>query len=84
MSKKYYDVRGIIDSIRFYMMLSITCKQNPYFVGDPEDQLNSYLKYIKEELKYKKEKINTYIKAACDTLPSAFVKYYGFETVSHR
>lgn len=84
MEDKYFQAVDIINSLRFYLMLSITCKQNAYFMGDPEAQLNSYLKILKDELHYNADKIKSFVKSASDSMPSAFVQYYGFETVNKR
>jgi hypothetical protein len=84
MIDKYFNISDIINSIRFYLMLSIVCRQRDDFVGDPEEQLNSYLKLVKDKLLYKQDRILAYVKAASDTMPSAFTKHFGFETTIKR
>jgi hypothetical protein len=65
-------------------MLSIVCKLKDDFVGDSENQLMSFLSYLQKETNYSKERIDSYIKVAADSIPSSFAKYYGFETTIKR
>ena len=84
MNNSYFDILDIINSIRFYLMLSIVCRNNGYFVGDPDEQLDSYLKFIREELHYTEERVRSYIQKASDTMPASFLKYYGMTAVNTR
>jgi hypothetical protein len=84
MSKAFFDVQDVVNSLRFYLMLGIVCKQNGSFVGDPEFQLKNFLKELKEDSQYNEDKIKRYTKVACDTLPSEFLKIYNIENINRR
>ena len=82
--KNYFSTKDIINSIRFYLMLSIVCKQDQYFPSDPEKQLNDYLHFIKNELHYTQEKIKYYVQIASDTISADFCNYYNIEKINKR
>lgn len=82
--KNYLVSKDIINSIRFYLMLSIVCKQDSYFIGDSDSQLNDYLSFLKNDLLYTTDKISQYIKIASDTIPSDFCNYYSIEKLNRR
>jgi hypothetical protein len=77
-------IKDIINSIRFYLMLSIVCKQDEYFMENPEQKFNEYLDFLKNHLYYTQDKINHYIKIATDTIPADFCNYYGIEKINRR
>jgi hypothetical protein len=84
MHNKEFEIFDIINSIRFYLMLSITCHNNDYFVGDPDEQLKFFLRQIEQESFYSKDRINSYIRTASDSIPASFLKKYGVDPVNRR
>lgn len=84
MSKAFFDVRDIVNSLRFYLMLGMVCNQNGNFVGDPEFQLKNFLKELKDDPQYNEEKIKKYTQTALDTIPSEFLKVQKIDTIIRR
>lgn len=84
MDKAFFEVKDIVDSIRFYVMLSMVCKQKDDFVGDPDFQLKRFLKEVEEDPEYNKEKIVKYSQAAVESLPSEFLKIFNIDSISRR
>jgi hypothetical protein len=84
MNKTYFETLDIINSIKFYLMLGIICKQNENFNGDPNASLNNFLKELKEDRRYNEDKILRYSTIAVETLPSEFLKIYHIDGIDRR
>lgn len=84
MNKAYFEVQSIIDSIRFYTMLGIVCRQNENFSQDSDFQLKRFLSELKEDKQYSEEKINKYCKVAVETLPSEFLSIFNIDRINRR
>lgn len=78
------DIRDITDSIRFYIMLSMVCRQNENFVGDPDFQLNSFIKELRVNSGLNEERIAKYSQTAINSIPSEFLKIYKIDNISRR
>lgn len=84
MNKKDFEVRDIINSIKFYIMLGTMCSQSEIYAEDPEFQLKRFLKELKEDSQYNKDKIDRYCTAACESLPSEFLSLYHIDLIQRR
>ncbi len=74
---KKNDVRDIINSIRFYIMLDIV-------VGNSDSTKTStykFLKEVREKSGFSNEKINYYVQLALESLPSSFREIFEIPSV---
>ncbi|HQJ75569.1 MAG TPA: hypothetical protein PKW14_08315 [Bacteroidota bacterium] len=74
---KKNDVRDIINSIRFYIMLDIV-------VGNSDSTKTStykFLKEVREKSGFSNEKINYYAQLALESLPSSFREIFEIPSV---